>query len=133
MKWQVRNMTKELHEKLYHIRYHCLSSKGKQYLDEIEELLENCLTPVAVIDCKIDEKELQKIIKNTVVTISNDEPPTVQSIPLDVALDIVHKTIYTFFDVVDDDSEEPISAKDELLLKVNKSISEQLKGYVNEC
>lgn len=62
-----------------------------------------------------------------------DDAPTVQSIPLDVALDIVHKTIYTFFDVADDDSEEPISAKDELLLRVNKSIGAKLKGYVNEC
>lgn len=69
-------MTKELHEKLYHIRYHCLSSKGKQYLDEIEELLENCLTPVAVIDCKVDEEELKEIVRKTIVTIGNDELPT---------------------------------------------------------
>lgn len=40
----------------------------------------------------------------------------------DAVIDVVHKTIYGFFDVVADDSEEPISEKDKLLLEVNKAV-----------
>lgn len=38
------------------------------------------------------------------------------------AIDTIHKIIYGFFDVAEDDSEEPISEKDKLLLAVNKAI-----------
>lgn len=50
-------------------------------------------------------------------------------IPVDVAVDIVHKTIYEFFDIADDDSEQPMTDKDKLLLKVNKAISTKIKAY----
>ena len=43
------------------------------------------------------------------------------------AIDLIHKTIYGFFDVVDDESEEPINEKDKLLLEVNKAISNGIK------
>ena len=42
-------------------------------------------------------------------------------------LDIVHKTIYQFFDVCGDEEEVPISDKDKLLLEVNKAIYNNLK------
>jgi hypothetical protein len=43
------------------------------------------------------------------------------------AINTIHKIIYNFFDVVDDDSEEPINDKDELLLTVNKALSKAIK------
>ena len=44
--------------------------------------------------------------------------------------DIVHKTIYSFFDIADDNSEEPINEKDKLLLEVNKAICNNIKGVL---
>lgn len=43
------------------------------------------------------------------------------------AIDMTHKIIYGFFDVTEDDSEEPISEKDKLLLEVNKAICNGIK------
>lgn len=45
----------------------------------------------------------------------------------DAVIDVVHKTIYGFFDVVADDLEEPISERDKLLLEVNKAVCNALK------
>ena len=42
-------------------------------------------------------------------------------------LDVIHNTIYQFFDICGDDEETPISAKDELLLEVNKAICNNLE------
>lgn len=47
-------------------------------------------------------------------------------------LDIIHKTIYQFFDVCEDDEEVPISNKDKLLLEVNKAICNNLKALEQE-
>lgn len=47
------------------------------------------------------------------------------------AIDVVHKIIYGFFDLVDDDSEEQISDKDKLLLEVNKAICNGIRGLVS--
>lgn len=52
------------------------------------------------------------------------------------AIDTIHKIIYGFFDVAEDDSEEPISEKDKLLLAVNKAICngiKQLPSTQQEC
>lgn len=46
---------------------------------------------------------------------------------IDKAIDIVHKTIYEFFDKVDEPLEEPLSEKDLLLLEVNKVICNRLR------
>ena len=46
-------------------------------------------------------------------------------------LDIIHKTIYQFFDVHSDDEEVPMSDKDKLLLEVNKAICNNLKEMYN--
>lgn len=43
-------------------------------------------------------------------------------------LDTIHKTIYQFFDVCDEDEECNISDKDKLLLEVNKAICTNLKA-----
>lgn len=43
-------------------------------------------------------------------------------------LGIIHKTIYQFFDVCEDDEEVPISENDKLLLEVNKAICNNLKA-----
>lgn len=47
-------------------------------------------------------------------------------------LDIIHKTIYQFFDVCGDDEEVPVSDKDKLLLEVNKAICNNLKALEQE-
>ena len=46
-------------------------------------------------------------------------------------IDIIHKTIYQFFDACED-GEEPLSDKDKLLLKVNKAICNNLKALDQE-
>ena len=43
-------------------------------------------------------------------------------------INTIHKTIYGFFDIADDDSEEPINDKDKLLLTINKAISNAVKA-----
>ena len=43
------------------------------------------------------------------------------------AIDLIHKTIYGFFDIVDNESEIRMSEKDKLLLEVNKAISNGTK------
>jgi len=47
-------------------------------------------------------------------------------------LDVIHKTIYQFFDVCGDDEETPISDKDKLLLEVNKVICNNIKALEQE-
>lgn len=47
-------------------------------------------------------------------------------------LDIIHKTIYQFFDVCGDDEEVPMSDKIELLLEINKAICDNLKALEQE-
>ena len=47
-------------------------------------------------------------------------------------LDVVHKTIYQFFDVCGDNEEVPVSDKDKLLLEVNKAICNNLKALEQE-
>ncbi len=47
-------------------------------------------------------------------------------------LDVIHNTIYQFFDVCGDDEEVPISDKDKLLLEVNKAICNNLKALEQE-
>lgn len=47
-------------------------------------------------------------------------------------LDIIHKTIYQFFDVCGDNEEVPMSDKDKLLLEVNKTICNNLKALKQE-
>lgn len=43
-------------------------------------------------------------------------------------VDVIHKTIYQFFDVCGDNEEVPLSDKDELLLSVNKAICNNIKA-----
>jgi len=49
-----------------------------------------------------------------------------------IIIDIVHKTIYGFFDVCGDDEETPMTDKDKLLLKVNKAICNNIKTLEQE-
>jgi hypothetical protein len=46
-------------------------------------------------------------------------------------LNIIHKTIYQFFDACEKDA--PMSDKDKLLLEVNKAICNNLKALVQPC
>ena len=41
--------------------------------------------------------------------------------------EVIHKTIFEHFDIVPDDSEEPMTDKDKLLLEVNKEICNNIK------
>ena len=47
-------------------------------------------------------------------------------------LDVIHNTIYQFFDVCGDNEEAPMSDKDKLLLEVNKAICNNLKSLEQE-
>ena len=47
-------------------------------------------------------------------------------------LDVIHNTIYQFFDVCEDNEEAPMSDKDKLLLDVNKAICNNLKALESE-
>ena len=44
------------------------------------------------------------------------------------AIDVVHKSIFEFFDICNDDEESPITDKDEQLLKINKTITTRIKA-----
>ena len=46
-------------------------------------------------------------------------------------IDIVHKTIYGFFDVCDEE-ETPMTDKDKLLLKINKAICTNIRALEQE-
>lgn len=50
----------------------------------------------------------------------------------DAVIDVIHKTIYGFFDIAEDDSEEPINEKDKLLLEVNKAVCNAIKDMPDE-
>ena len=47
------------------------------------------------------------------------------------AIGAVHKSIYDFFDICDDDEESPMTYKDKLLLELNKAITNQIKAVVS--
>ena len=47
-------------------------------------------------------------------------------------LNVIHNTIYQFFDVCNDDEEVPMSDRDKLLLEVNKAICNNLKALKQE-
>ena len=56
-----------------------------------------------------------------------EQQPDKDSINKTEVINTIHKTIYGFFDIVDDDSEESINDKDKLLLTVNKAISKAVE------
>ena len=43
------------------------------------------------------------------------------------AIDEIHKGIYDFFDICDDDEESPITYKDKLLLELNKALTGRIR------
>ena len=43
------------------------------------------------------------------------------------AIDAVHKSIFDFFDICDDDEESPMTYQDEKLLEINKAITLRIK------
>ena len=45
----------------------------------------------------------------------------------DEAIKVVHKVIYDYFDMVEDDDESPITYKDKQLLEINKKITQRIK------
>lgn len=47
------------------------------------------------------------------------------------AIKAVHKSIFDFFDICDDNEETPMTQKDELLLEINKAITTQIKAVVS--
>ena len=44
------------------------------------------------------------------------------------AIDEIHRAIFEFFDICDDDEESPMTYKDKQLLKFNKAITTRLKS-----
>ena len=48
-------------------------------------------------------------------------------------IDVIHKTMYQFFDVCGDNEEVPMTDKDELLLSVNKAICNNIKALEQPC
>ena len=46
----------------------------------------------------------------------------------DEAIKVVHKVIYDYIDVVDDDDESPITYQDKQLLEINKKITQRIKS-----
>jgi len=52
-----------------------------------------------------------------------------KSIPISEAIKIVNKSIYDLCDVCDDNSENPMSKKNELLSEINKTICKKLEQF----
>lgn len=44
------------------------------------------------------------------------------------AIDAVHKSIFEFFDICNDDEESPMTDKDEQLLEINKAVTTRIKA-----
>lgn len=88
---------------------------------------------VRLIDANALKEEVNK--KNVVGRFNTlaliDNAPTVEYPDVKEIIDVIHKTIYQFFDVCIDDEETPISDKDKLLLEVNKAICNAIKAL--EC
>ena len=49
-------------------------------------------------------------------------------IDADEAIKVVHKVIYDYFDMAEDDDESPITYKDKQLLEINKKITQRIKA-----
>lgn len=47
------------------------------------------------------------------------------------AIEAVHKSIFDFFDICDDDEESSMTYKNELLLELNKAITTQIKAVAS--
>lgn len=54
--------------------------------------------------------------------------PLENCISKEEVINAIHKTIYEFFDIADDGSEEPMNDKDKLLLTINKALSNAVKA-----
>lgn len=73
-----------------------------------------------------------KIGKQTCIGILK-RMPSADVVSREAVIDLIHKTILTFFDIADDDDEDtPISEKDKLLLTVNKTICNAIKDMPAE-
>lgn len=89
----------------------CIGVWYKGIKDDYDEALDMAIEALSELDnnsTKVDNENVDLITKQS-------------------ALDMIHKTIYGFFDISDDDSEEPISDKDKLLLEINKAICNGIK------
>ena len=64
----------------------------------------------------------------TDIAVIGNEKMMNDSINRQVAIDIVHKSIFDFFDICDDEEESPMTYKDEKLLELNKVITTQIKA-----
>ncbi len=79
------------------------------------------------------DEDMQKLFRSfqdqkVLDSVIPDQEPCENCISRQAVINTIHKTIYGFFDVVDDDSEEPINDKDKLLLSINKGISNAVKA-----
>lgn len=80
--------------------------KNHRYMDECEDAVQRT--------SNADKKHVENTLEDAVSR--------------QAVIDAIHKAIYDFFDIVDDDAEEPINDKDELLLDVNKAITTKIKN-----
>lgn len=62
---------------------------------------------------------------NNLSEIKRDSSDTISR---QAAIDTVHKSIFDFFDICDDDEESPMTYKDKQLLALNKAITTQIKA-----
>ena len=64
---------------------------------------------------------------SNVLTNASNALNALDCISRQAAIDAVHKSIFDFFDICDDDEESPMTHKDEVLLEINKAITTQIK------
>ncbi len=79
---------------------------------------------IATFKC---ESDIMVDFCNTVIK-KFEQQPSDDCITKAEVINTIHKTIYGFFDIADDDSEESINDKDKLLLTINKAISNAVKA-----
>lgn len=70
----------------------------------------------------LDKLEQQEWNNHTVACLMAD------TVDRQAVIKAVHETMYGFFNIVDDDSEEPITKEDERLLVINKAITKRIKS-----
>ena len=94
--------------------------------EEAQIIIGNIPIKPEVLDDCYDITEYQEAKAMAIEALA--QQPCENSISKTEVINAIHKTIYEFFDIADDDSEELINDKDKLLLTINKAISNAVKA-----
>lgn len=84
-----------------------------------------CIVELGKVESRLAEDRINKMFEY--LKERKGEKMTDDLISRQAAIEVVHHTIYEFFDVVEDDEESPLTYKDTKLLELNKTICARVK------